>query len=240
MVEDTPRKVDVFDYIRSARTGPTRTVGIEQVWNLFRFYRAWRASLTADASPVKDMSPWMTFAAIEYLDKFLDENKTVYEYGCGGSSLFFARRSKKVISVEHDPIWAKTVEEEMKKAGYENWEHRVVEPTRFSGKCGSGYLSKAKAAEDMSFEGYAKAIDAYPDRSFDVVVIDGRARVGCAKHALSKVAAGGCFVLDNSERDWYAPIHQLVKNEGWRSHDFVGPGPYNRYFWATTIWRNLG
>ncbi|MDH3691158.1 MAG: hypothetical protein OEU36_17075 [Gammaproteobacteria bacterium] len=240
MTSKLPLKGDVFDYIRAARVVPGETLRIEKVWNLIRFYRVWKASLSVDASPVKDKSPWMTFSAIEFLDRFLDKEKTVFEYGCGGSSLFFARRARHVISAEHDPAWAELVDKEIGEAGYGNWQCRVVEPTHNDGQCDSGYSSRGKSLRDKCFEAYAKTITAYPDKSFDVVVIDGRARVGCAIHAVNKVAEHGCFVLDNSERDWYAPIHELLKGYGWKRYNFFGPGPYNRYFWATTIWRNLG
>src|SRR5437763_13704224 len=44
--------------------------------------------------------PWFSYAAIDFLDLFLEPHMTVCEYGSGGSTLFFARRTKSVLSIE--------------------------------------------------------------------------------------------------------------------------------------------
>ena len=49
--------------------------------------------------------PWYTYPAIEYLSQFDFSDKTVFEFGCAYSSVFWAERAKKVISVEDNPIW---------------------------------------------------------------------------------------------------------------------------------------
>ena len=53
--------------------------------------------------------PWYTYPAIEYLGQFYLRNMTVFEFGSGFSSLFWAKRAKKIVSVEHDKEWLKCV-----------------------------------------------------------------------------------------------------------------------------------
>src|SRR3981081_59638 len=38
--------------------------------------------------------PWFSYAAIDFLEDFLQPHMTVCEYGSGGSTLFFSRRGK--------------------------------------------------------------------------------------------------------------------------------------------------
>lgn len=52
-----------------------------------------------DGNPI----PWYTYPAIEYLSQFDYGGKRVFEYGCGYSSLFWAERAAKVISIEDNP-----------------------------------------------------------------------------------------------------------------------------------------
>src|SRR5882724_10582455 len=49
--------------------------------------------------------PWFSYAAIDFLDGFVQPDMKVFEYGSGGSTLFFARRAKSVVSVEDNAKW---------------------------------------------------------------------------------------------------------------------------------------
>src|SRR2546430_9982143 len=74
-------------------------------WELMRSYPRWRRNLRQNGNPLDGDSPWMTFAAIRFLDRLLTKEMRVFEYGSGGSSLFFSRRVREVVSVEHDGAW---------------------------------------------------------------------------------------------------------------------------------------
>ena len=49
--------------------------------------------------------PWYTYSMIEYLKRFDFSNKSVFEWGCGNSSFFWAKRAEEVISIEDDKKW---------------------------------------------------------------------------------------------------------------------------------------
>lgn len=53
--------------------------------------------------------PWYTYPAIEFLKNLDFSNKIVLEYGSGNSSSFWAKRAKKVISIERDKKWFEMV-----------------------------------------------------------------------------------------------------------------------------------
>lgn len=53
--------------------------------------------------------PWLVPGSINRLDNFLEASHTVLEFGSGGSTLFFSKRCKSVISMEFDEKWIHTV-----------------------------------------------------------------------------------------------------------------------------------
>jgi hypothetical protein len=99
------------------------------------------------------------------------------------------------------------------------------------------YRSQFEGYARSTFRKYVTAIDTYPSESFDIVLVDGRARTSCVSGAWPKVKRGGFLILDNSERVRYKGIHDMMAMMNWKKVDFFGPGPYVRYeFWGTTAW----
>ena len=64
--------------------------------------------------------PWMTPGAIQKLHELLKSSDLVIEAGCGGSSLFFARRVESVIAIEPNSTWANLVISEVHKRDIQN------------------------------------------------------------------------------------------------------------------------
>ena len=168
--------------------------------------------------------PWLTFLAIDWLHANLDKDMRVFEWGSGGSTLLFTKRAGSIISIEHDEAWHRDMVGILSRDNISNCDYSLVK------KNGVGVEA---VNDDVIFENYYKAIAKYPDNSFDVVVIDGKARNDCALQTPSKVKPGGIVIFDNSERESYKSGMEVFN--GWERLDFYGPGPYNHYFWRTTI-----
>ena len=98
-------------------------------------------------------------------------------------------------------------------------------------------MSASPAFLGFSFRAYAQAIDRFADEALDVVLVAGRARPSCLRHALAKVRRGGLVLLDHAERSWYQPALALAAADAWERTDHAGPGPYAPRFWQTTILR---
>ena len=62
------------------------------------------------------------------------------------------------------------------------------------------------------FSNYYNKVNEYEDEYFDFVLIDGRARVKCGLNAINKLKKDGIFVLDNSERPRYLPLHIMLES----------------------------
>jgi|SRR3989304_3283795 len=196
------------------------------------------SNLMPGRSSLQDEEVWVTFEAKKWLEEFLTPNMVVFEYGSGGSTIFFSKRVKKLISVEHDSVWYQLVSDILKEKNISNCEYLLLEPQlTHDGKPDftNPWSFASSEYPCMSFKAYVKSIDAFPDESFNLVFIDGRARPSCILYALNKVHPEGFIMLDNSERDYYLAGKELLAD--WKRIDFFGPGPYGRYFWQTSVWR---
>lgn len=165
----------------------------------------------------------------------------VFEYGSGGSTLYFAQKGVEVVSVEHKEDWRKQVLKALKDRGLVTPQVVLARPTRKKTErfapgdpdlfqTGHGYKGKSN---NMWFEDYVKVIDRFPDKHFHLVFVDGRSRPACLKRAICKVRPGGILVLDNSERRRYAFAMKLVP---WGSANCWGTSSIKSDPWQTSIW----
>lgn len=156
--------------------------------------------------------PWYTYPAIEYISQFDLTAMNIFEYGCGNSSLFWASRAKKVVSIENNQEWYNKI---LDKAP-ENLE-LLLRDTR---------------------EEYINCIDDF-DLKFDIIVIDGAYRYDTSEKALSRISSNGLIIIDNSDRavafDEYSSATRLLRKEGFIQADMSGFGPLNRYTWTTSF-----
>jgi hypothetical protein len=196
-------------------------------------YSEWSNSLMSGEGPLALGVPWMPYSAIRHLGEVVPIGGTLFEWGSGGSSLFFARRGLEGVSIEHDGDWAVDVEQALADNGFrEQWEVRHVPPKEVP-EAHSEFVSHR--IDGWSFEDYVGAIDEFPSRYFDVVVVDGRVRNACIKRAIRHVKPGGLIVLDNSERPRYADAIDYLQRRGWRRQVLTGPVPATAHFSATSF-----
>jgi hypothetical protein len=123
------------------------------------------APLDASGEPI----PWYTYPAIEYLSQLDASELSVFEFGAGHSTLFWAARARRVRSVENDPAW-----------------HAKLAAQRPSNV-------ELILREDK--QGYVGCL-AEP---FDLIAIDGRWRRACARAAVAHLKEGGFLLLDNAD-----------------------------------------
>jgi len=154
--------------------------------------------------------PWFSYAAIDFLKSFLDRDMTVCEYGSGGSTLFFARRVKSVISIEDNARWYDLVSRRLEEKSIQNVTLRLY-PFDFKNPTG--------------FENSAY-LHALPEEKFDVIVVDGseewhHVRPVCFEKAERRIKEGGIIVVDDSWR--YPRLRQ--QNHARRCRVFQSVGP---------------
>lgn len=167
----------------------------------------------------------LTSTAARFLRRRLGPESRVFEYGSGGSTLFFAKSAGSVVSMEHDPRWFRRVADALAAAGLTNASLRLAEPGPGPSK---DYGSGRRGWKRRDFGAYVRAIDAEPDASFDAVLVDGRSRVACVRHAMPKVKPGGLLVLDDSQRARYRVAWRVLDAAGWKRRSFFSIFPPRR------------
>lgn len=171
--------------------------------------------------------PWIPYVAIAFLERILRPEMHIFEYGTGGSTLFFARRVSHVVSVEHEKDFYQAL------SLPSNCECLFVPPE--VGEIGKDSSSPRDYYSDQypgfNFRAYASVIDSYDP--FDLVFVDGRARPSCLRHGSKKVKKGGYLMLDNSNRAYYHEQFEL----DWEKQVFFGLGPHHSGRpWEATVW----
>lgn len=180
--------------------------------NTSGWFRSALSNLPEDASG-KPL-PWYTYGAIAFLQARVDTTMTVFEYGSGQSTRWWAERVRQVVACEHHPKWFARMKPLL--PANVDYQHHLL---------GEG--------------GYAAAIGA-THQKFDVVVIDGRERVECAKHTVEALNPGGVIVWDNSNRERYAEGYAFLAAQGFKRLDFWGMGPVNTDGWCTSVFYREG
>lgn len=150
--------------------------------------------------------PWFTYGAIAFLEPRLSPEMRVFEYGAGFSTLWWAKRVASVKACENNRDWFERMQEQAPPNT-----QLMHEPL------GPKYWGKAS------------------EFTSDVLVIDGRDRVECAKACLPGLSEAGVIVWDNSDRARYQEGFEHLKANGFRRLDFFGPGPVNFTPWMTSV-----
>lgn len=186
-------------------------------------------------------APWLVYDAIHELSRRIKSDWHVFEYGSGGSTLYFARRCARLISVEHDPRWYVRVRDELERQGHEHCTILLHLPERTADRTADPsdpavYVSGKLGYARSSFERYVRAIEACPDGSLDLVVIDGRSRPACLLHAVPKIRPGGLLVLDDAPRERYRKAREILDGSGWHPQVFRGPRDFFPLPTETCVW----
>jgi predicted O-methyltransferase YrrM len=144
----------------------------------------------------------VSFAAIDFLRDFLKKHMTVFEWGSGGSTIFFAERVSHVVSVESDSSWQSIVQKRLSDLKLDNV---TLLPCPLDDK------------------GFVAAVDGWAP---DLILIDGKeaegsSRYECFQRAERVINPGGAIILDDAWR--YADIRN--NNSAKETLLLIGVGP---------------
>lgn len=177
-----------------------------------------RASVDADGEPL----PWYTYPCIEWLTGRLRGADTVFEYGAGSSTLWYAARVDRVVSVEHDRVWYTRLVGSLPG----NVELYLRHP----------HLDEVdQASPTATSSPYVNCIRSYPPASFDVIVVDGVQRPTCSGVAVRHLKEDGLLILDNSDRPVYRSAIEQLADHGLGRIDFYGFAPGSGILGCTSV-----
>lgn len=216
--------------------------------------RGWFNSLDGVPRDQNGYVPFITYPAFRQLARIVKPEWRVFEYGCGGSSLWWANNVASITCVEHDAKWAarmsadappnlrivtRVANEECSLDRHDAVAKFMAHPPEMplSPFPEHNVLHGLTAKE---FVAYATEITEHPEQSFDAIVIDGMSRTLCAWLAPRYLKPDGVIIFDNSDRWQYNAGYRMLSRMGFRRIDFYGPGPVNRLEWCTSMFvRNL-
>ena len=194
-------------------------LGIKSYWTLP--YIANRIILWFDQARYPD-DPWITRQAIQFISKWLIPTDIGLEFGSGRSTIWFAKRVDKLLSVESDIQWYQKISKAIKELSLNNISY---------------HYQPVDISEDLFFNHpYLKIIDQIPDNKLNFGLVDGMFRDYCAIALTKKLCTGGILIVDNIER--YLP--SLSK-----SPEFIGPNKppltnlWEEYVEIVADWRCL-
>lgn len=143
---------------------------------------------------------WMSVQEQELIESYLDENNTMLEYGSGFSTLWFSQYVKQYYSIEHSREWYDSINSKISALPNVEYTLAGVDPGY------RGWPGGFSEGNYEQFEEYIKAVDRFspPEKVFDRVLIDGRARAFCAKYILKYLHKGSyIFIHDFQGRALY-------------------------------------
>ena len=146
-----------------------------------------------DGSPI----PWMNYHVIQFLEQRLTRNLSLFEYGSGNSTCFYASLVRNVTSVEMDEHWYAYVRQTIPSN---------VRLIHFDAGRRENYCEIARQQ----------------DQKFDVIVVDAAERVDCLKQAPAALTDTGVIILDDADFDNHAEGIEYLVNQGFRKLDFEG------------------
>jgi hypothetical protein len=152
--------------------------------------------------------PWMTYPFVDFMKNLNLSQKNIFEYGSGYSTVFWAKCSSKVVSVENDKFWFKELT--------------------------NSISSNVNLLLRDNKESFINAINETNDM-WDIIILDGYGfRYECALESVSKLKPGGMIILDDSDNIQYKRICDFLKNNDLIQIDFIGLKPGSDNIVATS------
>lgn len=147
----------------------------------------------------------------KFLFSLLKPDMLVLEWGSGSSTKEISSRVKKLYSIEHNYNWYNTVLSQINRH-----------------TCNLYNIprnKKERPGHDGTYNDYEDYIN-FPSRivknsgsKFDLILVDGRARVECAREALNLLKEGGSILI----HDIFNPDHKCDRPEYFEVLNFLHP-----------------
>lgn len=179
-----------------------------------------RCPLDEHGEPV----PWYTYPCLAWLKPRVKSSYSVFEFGAGYSTLWYARHAGSVVAVDHNLEWIERI-----RGLTSNLNVTLLHRPSASGISTSG----------PEHSPYSQAIDAYTLDAFDIISVDGAERVPCIRAAVPHLRQTGILVLDNSDLPMFQPGIDCLHSQGFRRIDFYGAIPQcGRAGCSSVFWRD--
>lgn len=154
----------------------------------------------------------------ERILKYITPHCRVLEWGSGGSTLWLADRlpvGATLTSIDHDEIWHANTQHHIGKRP--NVQLLLCPPR--------GVLGRNATVEEEDPSHLQEYIHAVDNSEFDLILVDGVARVACMERSRDLLSSGGVIFLHDAHRPWYDSGKELYFEHGTQGSCQEYPGP---------------
>ena len=159
------------------------------------WFASYRKDIPIDSSG--NIIPWLTYPFIHFITPRLKRDFSLFEFGCGYSTIWYCSKVKNVISVENNSKWASKIFKLLPENG--------------------------KIIINEKPEDYVNSIDDF--EKFDVIVVDGISRNECYIKAIDHLYEDGVIIADNSDREEFKVSWPIFQSRGFKEVSFCGLAP---------------
>lgn len=155
--------------------------------------------ITLSTTFVAGKSVMMGSPSVKILCELLTTNTRVLEWGSGGSTLFFSQFVKSWDTIEHNTDWISKMK---------TYTTRLLNVRVHGVKHSWNGVSNNGDGSYTDFKEYVDLPKTFKSPKFDIVLVDGRARVDCARSTLqnSLLSKNGVVIIHDWERKMYKEI----------------------------------
>lgn len=207
-------KKNLTTLARGIPKSPTEFIHSMRLLGELRHF-GWQDTLASDSWSHDKAPPHLTYGAISFLDRVVNLDSQVLEWGSGTSTAFFCERAAHVTSIEHDRGWSERLP---------RLENHTLKLARVNSA--NSYRGSAENPYSQLALGLGQ---------FDIILIDGLARIDCAYLADQLLAPHGLVVLDDLHDPQIAEAQTHLEStmEGF---EFWGVRPYSGAWGGTGIY----
>jgi hypothetical protein len=213
-------------------------LGIETIVRLLKSNSAinqdgWYLSVKKKKPLDKDGNaiPWFTYASIDFLKNRIQKTHHIFEYGSGGSSIWFSKHAQSVDSVEHHEGWYNKIIQLAKPLP--NLKVSLVQLKKNHQSL--EYAILAFIRDDEGNNNYINHVNT-TEKKYHIVIIDGLFRNDCLVACLSNLTKDGIIILDNTNYSKELDFGiKFMRQEGFKQLDFWGMIPIFEQKSCTTI-----
>lgn len=171
----------------------------------------WLSDRLTTATPIQAALPWISWSCIHFLREQIRPGLRVFEWGGGGSTIFFASAGCYVTTVESNRDWFKRITKRLELFEGEprpRVDLRLVEGAEDQPDCLRSYIGQVH--------------DGGP---WDLVLVDGVGpRIRCIEEAQRELKSGGLLIVDNAGRLDLSSVSAILAGE-FKRLEFPGFGP---------------
>ena len=126
----------------------------------------------------RPVCPWFPQPAIKALERLMQRDWRILEFGSGMSTIWLASRCDFLHSIEHDATWFANVSALLEQRG-------LTSRVRYELRDLTSYCDLSEYTNPSIF--------------FDLCIVDGAQRAKCIAQAVSRIKPGGYIYWDNSD-----------------------------------------